>query len=181
MIHVKCERPEMVNRKWQNQQEIGLCLQLCCWSPLGSYLTWHISTAPGEQGHGNANTQTHTKTYIIRVIHFILHIPAAFWKKDTPFQILKGDMFLIIDIQVRISILCCLTLQTWVAVGWERRRKGWGFSGTKSLVRRQRNELGKWKCSDSDAVQEASQYHPTLPSPKSQEGRGGIDETSRKA
>lgn len=52
------------------------------------------------------------QTYILRIIHFVLDIPAAFGKKATSFQILKGDMFLIIDVQVRISILCCLTLQT---------------------------------------------------------------------
>lgn len=38
------------------------------------------------------------------------------------FSILKDNMFLIIDIQVRISIWCCLTLQTWLAVGWVGKR-----------------------------------------------------------
>lgn len=145
MIHVKCEQQEIVNRKWQNQQEIGLCLQLCRWSPLGpawrlfnmthfnstwgarSWLHTHTTqTCEHADTHAHTHThawlQTHTHPCILRVIHLKLDIPAAFWKNITSFQILKGDMFLIIDIQVRISIWCCLTPQTWVAVGWAGRR-----------------------------------------------------------
>lgn len=132
MIHVKCERLETVNRKWQYQQEIGLCLQLCRWSPLGPawrlFNMTHFNSTWGARSWLHTNTNTHTHMHIsrhrhmcvhthphihtnvhLRIIHFILNIPAGFERKTVFFQILEGDMFLIIDMQVRISILCCLT------------------------------------------------------------------------
>lgn len=47
------------------------------------------------------------------------------------------------------------------------------FQGTKCLQKRQRNGLGRWRCNNSYAVQEASLYHPH-PSQKSQEGKGEL-------
>lgn len=67
------------------------------------------------------NTTTHPIVYILSVLHLILDIHASFQKSANPFQILKGNVFLITDIQVRISIWCRLTSQTWVAVSWVRR------------------------------------------------------------
>lgn len=54
------------------------------------------------------------------------------------------------------------------------------FQGTKSLQKRQRNGLGRWRCNNSYAVQGGLSVSP--PSlPEIPGGQGGIDETSRKA
>lgn len=100
-------------------------------------------------------------------------------------------MFLIIGIQVRISIWCCLTLQAWVT--------GMGVGGGAGRVKKmpEANEFqghrGHWgggktrrkqRGRTSHAVQEVSVYHPH-PTQNSQKavggGRGWIDEMSRKA
>lgn len=66
---MKSEWLEMVNSKWQNQQENGLCLQFCCWSPLGP--TWWLSNMTlfnstwGARSwlHINTNTCTYIKPH----------------------------------------------------------------------------------------------------------------------
>lgn len=69
---------------------------------------------------------------------------------------------------------------SWLAVEEDGRLGGSNFSETRSPLRRWRNGQGRWRFSNSHAVQEASLYYPH-PSPKSREGKGGIDETRRKA
>lgn len=68
MIHVKCDRPETVNRKWQNQQEIAQCLQLCRWSPLGPawrlFNMTHFNSTWGARSRQHKHSHTHPGTQI---------------------------------------------------------------------------------------------------------------------
>lgn len=55
--------------------------------------------------------------------------PYVLLKECNLFQMLKGSVFLIIDILVKISIWCCLTPQTWVTAGWPARSAAVGAGG----------------------------------------------------
>lgn len=83
MIRVKSEWLEMVNSKWQNQQENGLCWQFCCWSPLGP--TWWLSNMTlfnstwGARSWLHINTNTCTYGHIHKATFSSAYPTAPGW------------------------------------------------------------------------------------------------------
>lgn len=93
VIHVKCELPEMVNRKWQNQQEIGLCLQLCRWSPLGP--AWRLFSMTHFNSTWGARSWQHKHTDTLKNLYYQSHSfhtahPCCFLKESHFFSNPEG-------------------------------------------------------------------------------------------